>query len=136
MIFPIGDTNVKGGYKPFFSYSLIVINVLIFLVQLSTAGNLVCEFATIPQEVSEGRRLFTLFTSMFLHGGWMHLIGNMMFLWIFADNIEAIIGNRNFIIFYILGGLFSSVAHIMIELYTGSGASLTACCMPCASSWF
>jgi len=133
MIFPIGDTNVKGGYKPFFSYSLIAINIIIFLLQVSTTGNLVCEFATIPYEVSEGRRLFTLFTSMFLHGGWMHLIGNMVFLWIFADNIEAVIGNRNFILFYVLGGLFSAVAHIMIELYTGSGASLAACCMPCSS---
>ena len=92
MIFPIGDTNVEGGFKPYFSYSLIALNIGIFLLQVITPGQLVCDFATIPLEVSEGQRLFTLFTSMFLHGGWMHLIGNMMFLWIFADNIEAVIG--------------------------------------------
>jgi len=134
MIFPIGDTNVRGGHKPFFSYSLIALNIAIFLIQVTTSGNLVCEFATIPYETLEGKRLFTLFTSMFLHGGWMHLIGNMMFLWIFADNIEAIIGNRNFIIFYFLGGLFSAFVHIMIEFYTGFGANLSVCCMPCTSS--
>ncbi len=130
MIFPIGDTNVKGGYKPLFSYGLIAINIVIFLFQVMTPGNLVCEFATIPGDVMDGNNLFTLFTSMFLHGGWMHLIGNMMFLWIFADNIEAIVGNKRFIIFYLLGGLFSAGVHIFFELYTG-GSVTDNCCMPC-----
>ncbi len=135
MIFPIGDTNVKGGYKPLFSYSLIVINVLIFLLQLSVPGNLVCEFATIPNDIVGGRHLFTLFTSMFMHGGWMHLIGNMMFIWIFADNIEAVNGNIKFIVFYLLGGLVASAVHIFFEMYTGAGSALADCCVPCASTF-
>ena len=134
MIFPIGDTNVQGGFKPYFSYSLIALNIGIFLLQVLTPGQLVCDFATIPLEVSEGQRLFTLFTSMFLHGGWMHLIGNMMFLWIFADNIEAVIGNKSFIIFYIAGGLFSAAAHAGIDIWTGSGGALAGCCMPCTAA--
>ena len=133
MIFPIGDTNVKGGYKPLFSYSLIAINIIIFLIQLSVPGNLVCEFATIPQDIVHGNKLFTLITSMFMHGGWMHLIGNMMFIWIFADNIEAVNGNIKFIIFYILGGIFASMVHIFFDIYT-SGGITTACCIPCAST--
>ena len=133
MIFPIGDTNVKGGYKPLFSYSLIALNIVIFFIQITTPGNLICDYASIPRDIVEGQRMFTLFTSMFLHGGWMHLVGNMLFLWIFADNIEAIIGNKNFIIFYIIGGLFSAVAHIAIDIYSGAGVSTTQCCMPCGS---
>ena len=133
MIFPIGDTNVKGGSKPLFAYSLIVINIIIFLIQVQVEGNLVCEFATVPSEIVAGRDWHTLLSSMFLHGGWMHLIGNMLFLWVFADNIEAVAGNINFIIFYILGGLFASGAHIALELMVGGDGSLAACCAPCAT---
>ncbi|MEE9374071.1 MAG: rhomboid family intramembrane serine protease [Saprospiraceae bacterium] len=132
MIFPIGDTNVKGGAKPLFAYSLIVVNVIVFLLQLQVEGNLVCEYATIPRDISRGKDLHTLVSSMFLHGGWMHLIGNMLFLWVFADNIEAVIGNTRFIIFYLLGGFFASGAHIALELLVGGDGSLT-CCLPCAT---
>ncbi|MDG2449246.1 MAG: rhomboid family intramembrane serine protease [Saprospiraceae bacterium] len=131
MIFPIGDTNVKGGSKPLFAYSLIVINVIVFILQIQVEGNFVCEYATVPSEIVKGHDLHTLISSMFLHGGWMHLVGNMLFLWVFADNIEAVVGNSRFIIFYILGGLFASGAHIALELIVGGDGSLS-CCMPCA----
>ena len=85
MVFPIGDENVKGGYKPYFSYGFLALNVLIFFAQLASPGNLVCELAAIPNDLLAGDRLFTGITSMFLHGGWMHLIGNMLYLWIFGD---------------------------------------------------
>ena len=132
MIFPIGDTNVKGGARPYFTYSLIVLNIAIFILQTLTKGNLVCEFATVPGEIVRGRDLHTLISSMFLHGGWMHLIGNMLFLWVFADNIEAVVGNSKFIIFYLMGGLAASGAHIFIELAIHSSDTVSlSCCMPC-----
>ena len=131
MIFPIGDTNVKGGAKPLISYSFIGFNIAVFFLQLGTPGNLVCEFATIPSDVVNGSNLYTLLTSMFLHGGWMHLIGNMLFLWVFADNIEAIVGNIAFLIFYVLGGLFASGVHIFFEFMTS--ADMINCCRPCLS---
>lgn len=116
MIFPIGDDQVKGGHFPIFSYGFIVLNVAIFLFQASLPqGQLsafIYEYGSIPAETTQGQDLFTLFTSMFLHGGWMHLIGNMLFLWVFADNIEATIGNFRFLIFYLLGGLAAHAAHI------------------------
>ncbi len=133
MIFPIGDTNVKGGYKPLFSYTFIFLNIAFFLVQVSTEGFLVCELATIPNEVISGRRMYTLITGMFMHGGWMHLIGNMLFLWVFADNIEATVGNVRFLVFYILGGLFATGIHMFFELQYGTG-SLANCCSPCLPS--
>ena len=128
MLFPIGDTQVQGGFKPFFSYSFIGLNVLIFLLQLVTPGNLVCDFSTIPGDVLEGKNYYTLFSSMFLHGGWMHLAGNMLFLWVFADNIEATIGNFKFLIFYLLGGVAASAVHIY---FNQAGPEIAQCCLPC-----
>lgn len=132
MIFPIGDTNVKGGYKPYISYSFIGINILVFLVQYNFAGRLYCDYAAIPNELLAGDKLFTVFTSMFMHGGWMHLIGNMMFIWVFADNIEAVLGNVPFLLFYIAGGLVATALHVGAEYITLPDV-LEGCCKPCVA---
>jgi len=118
MVFPIGDTQVKGGYKPIFAYSFIAINVLIFFYEVSLGKGInvfLHTYGSIPSEIMAGQDLYTLFTCMFLHGGWMHLIGNMMFLWVFGDNIEATIGSFKFVIFYLLGGLAASFTHIFFD---------------------
>ena len=116
-MFPIGDDQVKGGYKPIFAYLLIALNVLVFLFQVSLSPNhleqFISNYGTIPAEITKGHHLISLFTSMFLHGGWMHLVGNMTFLWVFGDNIEAVIGNINFLMFYFIGGLAAAAAHIL-----------------------
>lgn len=119
MIFPIGDTQVVGGCRPVVSYAFIAINVLIFLYEFSLgsegAAVFINTYGTIPVEILVGQDYFTLLTSMFLHGGWMHLIGNMLFLWVFGDNIEATIGNVQFVVFYLAGGLVASAAHIYLN---------------------
>ncbi|MEM0995339.1 MAG: rhomboid family intramembrane serine protease [Bacteroidota bacterium] len=117
MIFPIGDDQVKGGTFPVFSYAFIAMNVAVFVyeIQLMSSGGFdqfLFEYGAIPYEITRGQDIPTLFTSMFLHGGWGHIIGNMLFLWVFADNIEAVVGNARFLIFYILGGLAAHAAHI------------------------
>jgi membrane associated rhomboid family serine protease len=121
MIFPIGDEQIKGGFKPIFSYSFIGLNVALFFYELfmNSTGRLdifIENYGTIPIEIRTGQDLHTLFTNMFLHGGWMHLIGNMLFLWIFADNIEATIGNLRFLLFYIAGGILASLVHVAFNL--------------------
>lgn len=121
MLFPIGDTQVEGGHRPIVSYILIAINVLIFFYEVSLGRQLnafLTEYGTIPTEIMRGEDLYTLFTNMFLHGGWMHLIGNMLFLYVFGDNIEAKIGSTRFLIFYILGGVVASLLHVAFN--TGS----------------
>lgn len=122
MIFPIGDDNVKGGSYPLLSYGFILLNIAIFLFQLSLPqGQLqgfIFNFGSIPEEITQGQDWYTLLTSMFLHGGWMHLIGNMLFLWVFADNIEATIGSFNFLVFYLLGGLSAALCHIWFNWYS------------------
>ena len=119
MFFPIGDTQVEGGYKPVVAYSLIVVNIFIFLYEVSQGVTgyeaMLMEYGTIPGEITRGEDLHTLITSMFLHGGWLHLIGNMLFLWVFADNIEAIVGSAMFLFFYLAGGLVGSAAHILTD---------------------
>jgi len=114
MFFPIGDDNVKGGHKPLITYTFLALNIVIFLIQMSVEGNLICSYGSIPANIAGGKDFYTLISSMFLHGGWMHLIGNMLFLWVFGDNIEAVVGN---VLFFSIGG-----------------ESLIECCTICASA--
>ncbi len=120
MIFPIGDDQVKGGYLPIFSYGFIGINIIIFLIQSSLSpgqqAGFFNDFGSIPYEISHGEDLFTVLTSMFIHGDWKHLLGNMLFMWVFADNIEATIGNGRFLLFYFLGGIAAVMGHIFFNM--------------------
>lgn len=120
MIFPIGDDQIEKGYKPIFSYSFIVFNVLVFILQMSLSRlsyiEFITDFGTIPIDIVNGHGYYTLFTNMFLHGSWMHLIGNMVFLWVFADNIEATIGNIPFFVFYVFGGVVASLSHVFFNM--------------------
>jgi membrane associated rhomboid family serine protease len=123
MIFPIGDDNVQGGSRPIFSYLFLLLNVIIFGFELSMSENnldaFIENYGAIPVEIAIYHAHFqTLITSIFLHGSTMHLIGNMVFLWVFADNIEAKIGNFRFFIFYILGGVIAGLAQIFVSPYS------------------
>lgn len=139
MIFPIGDDNSDRTTTPIFTYLLIAINVLVFVfLQGATGENqFTASFATVPEEIRTGRDVsgpvpikvgtqegviklgetpspvyITLLTSMFMHGGWMHLLGNMLFLWIFGDNLEHVMGRIRYLIFYLATGLVASLAHV------------------------
>jgi len=121
MIFPVGDDQVKGGSFPLFSYAFLGLNIMVWIYQASLGLNtqegvqFVYEYGGIPVEITNGKDIYTLLTNMFLHGGWMHLIGNMMFLFVFADNIEAVIGNVKFVLFYLFGGIAASLAHAYVN---------------------
>jgi membrane associated rhomboid family serine protease len=136
MVFPIGDVNIHRGHKPMISYLFIAINVVVWLYQitLSNAGlNLFyANYASVPMEINQGIDLFTLVTSIFMHGSWMHIIGNMLFLWVFADNIEAIIGSGKFFLFYMVGGIVASLAHYISNPGSsiptvGASGAISAC---------
>lgn len=119
MIFPIGDDNVKGGVKPIFSYLFIALNVLVFVVTWADPDYFTKLYAANPCNILAGKSFHTLITSMFMHGGILHLLGNMLFLWIFADNIESTVGHLRFILFYFIGGVIAVYAHIFIGAGTG-----------------
>jgi membrane associated rhomboid family serine protease len=127
MIFPIGDDQVKGGHFPLFSYGFILLNILAFVFQSQFESKLVCSYGALPMEILKGEDLYTLVSSMFMHADFWHLLGNMLFLWVFADNVEATIGNFRFLFFYLFGGLAAVGAHIYFSI-----APITElCCMPC-----
>jgi membrane associated rhomboid family serine protease len=97
---------------------LIAINTVIFLYEetLSQAGleRLVTTYGIVPDRL----QLVSLFTSMFLHGGWLHLIGNMLYLWVFGRNIEDLIGSAKFLVFYLVCGLAAAVVHVIFNAYS------------------
>jgi membrane associated rhomboid family serine protease len=125
-MFPIGDDHVQGGPPPIVTLGLIAVNVLAFFVELSQPSegalqSFIQAWGVVPREYSAGQDLppaiplpfwSTLFTSMFLHGGWMHLGGNMLYLWIFGDNLEKVMGAARFFLFYLICGVVASFAHI------------------------
>lgn len=103
-MFPLRDSQ-QSERLPFVTSVLILLNVIVFFHQLSLSEfeltAFLLQYGTVPAKLGWE----TLFTAMFLHGGWMHLIGNMWFLWVFGDNIEDILGHANFLLFYVLCGL-------------------------------
>jgi membrane associated rhomboid family serine protease len=118
-MFPIGDEDHGIRSRPYVTYALIAINVVIFLYQLtldpSALADFILKWGTIPDEISDGRDLFTLVTCMFLHGGWLHIAGNMLFLWVFGNNIEDTMGHAKFLVFYLLCGIAASGLQVIVN---------------------
>ncbi len=116
---PIGDDNIRGAPFPIVNTLLIVINTIVFLFEFSMDQNTLQAFinhwGVIPTQILAGQHLVTLLTGMFLHAGWLHLIGNMVFLWVFGDNVEDILGHIPYLVFYLLGGLAAAAAHIFFN---------------------
>lgn len=115
-MFPLKDENPVRR-KPILTPLLIALNSAIFLWSYFSGSfeEIVNKYGMKPLLVSQGKELYTLFTSMFLHGGFLHIGGNMLYLWIFGDNVEDAFGRRNFLIFYFLCGLVASLAHLFSD---------------------
>jgi len=129
---PIGDDNTDRRITPLVNYVLIAINILVFVAfQAGASGEqFTYAFSTVPAEITEGRDIATgmleptpipvygtLITSMFMHGGWAHLLGNMLYLWIFGDNIENRLGHSRYLFFYLLCGILASLSHVFATAY-------------------
>jgi len=111
-MFPVSDDNTRVRTLPVVTYSLIALNVLIFLLQLSGGDQFIKDWAFIPSRFSAAPAAdaVTIFTAMFMHGGWLHLFSNMLFLWIFGDNVEDRFGHFPFLVFYLLVGVAATFA--------------------------
>jgi membrane associated rhomboid family serine protease len=115
---PLRDENPSRRF-PFVNYLLIAANVAVFFYQWTTmAGdpNAILQFALIPAEVTRGFDLGdarSILTSMFMHAGLAHIGGNMLYLWIFGDNIEDAMGHGPYLIFYLIGGIVASTVHVL-----------------------
>jgi membrane associated rhomboid family serine protease len=117
-MFPIGDDNTARRTFPLVTYALIALNVLFFFVELSGGDAFIGKWAFVPSRfvARPFGDLLTLFTSMFMHAGWVHLGGNMLYLWIFGDNVEDRFGHIKFTIFYVLCGLAATFAQLAFSL--------------------
>jgi membrane associated rhomboid family serine protease len=128
-MFPVGDDQVAGGPPKLITVGLIALNVLAFLLELGQGSegalqSFIQAWGVVPREYTTGHDIApmiplpfwtTLLTSMFLHGGWMHLGGNMLYLWIFGDNLEKVMGNARFLIFYLVCGIAAAITHIVFS---------------------
>lgn len=143
MLLPIGDDNSAINTKPYITWALIAVNVLVWILLQGMSGESVFTYAysTVPAEILTGKDIvtqsqvvndpytgiqylipglqpthipvyFTLITSMFMHGSWMHLGGNMLYLFIFGDNLEHRLGWKRYLIFYLLTGVIASLSHV------------------------
>ena len=125
---PLKDDN-PTSQRPIITYVIIALCVIIFLAQFTLqsyrSGQLFYSYGLIPSVLMGNNQLpldlyvvpayITIFTSMFMHGGFMHLIGNMLYMWIFADNIEDSLGPKKFVIFYILSGIGAAMTQVFID---------------------
>ena len=116
MFFPYRDDNPRV-LTPYVTYALVAINVVLFFLQMVAPREFTTVFAIIPKmaTVDLGHFTLTLLTSMFLHGSITHLGGNMLYLWIFADNVEGILGHVKFIIFYFASGLAAGIVQTLVD---------------------
>jgi membrane associated rhomboid family serine protease len=113
-MFPIGDDNSTRRTFPLVTYVLIALNVLFFFVELSGGDAFIMKWAFVPARflANPGGDFLTIFTSMFMHAGWVHLGGNMLYLFIFGDNVEDRFGHIKFLIFYLLCGIGATFAQL------------------------
>ena len=144
MLFPIGDDNSDRHITPYVTYALIALNIAIFVLLQLPNDAFTYGYSVVPAEILSGRDLvqnvatrggvipqapgpspiyLTILSAMFMHGGWAHLGGNLLFLWIFGDNVEDAMGHFKFALFYLLCGILASAAHIFASQSAG-GVSL------------
>jgi len=114
-MFPIGDDNSGERSFPVVTYALIALNVLFFLVELNGGDSFIQQWSLVPRRflANPAGDFPTIFTSMFMHAGWIHLLGNMLYLWIFGDNVEDSFGHAKFLIFYLLCGIAATFAQLV-----------------------
>ena len=119
-MFPIKDEN-RPSSRPYVNYGLILLNCVFFfffyLQGWNALENSIVQLGAIPWYILRGERLWTLFTSMFMHADTMHILGNMLYLWVFGDNIEDFLGHKKYIGFYMVGGLAANFTHILSMLF-------------------
>jgi rhomboid family protein len=112
---PLGDASRRTVNFPIVTAVLICVNAFVFVLELFGGDDFINFYSMVPADVVSGQHLYTVFTSMFMHAGWEHIIGNMVFLWAFGPEVEDAMGGARYLLFYLLGGLVSSAAEIAFD---------------------
>jgi membrane associated rhomboid family serine protease len=111
-MFPLGSASRSFTGVPFATVLIILINAAVFYLEITQGENFITKWSVIANEISNGKDLETVITHMFLHGGWVHILGNMVFLWAFGPLMEESMGSIRFIIFYLLSGVVAMAAQV------------------------
>jgi membrane associated rhomboid family serine protease len=112
---PLGDASRRPARVPLVTALIIVVNTLVFAFELMRGETFVMRWSAVPAQIVSGHHWITILTAMFMHGSWSHIIGNMIFLWAFAPEIEDAMGRGRYLVFYLVGGLVAMLAQILAD---------------------
>jgi membrane associated rhomboid family serine protease len=112
---PLGDVSRRPLRFPTITVFIIVINFVVFLLELAGGDRFILSWSVVPLQISGGQNLFTILSAMFMHSGWLHILGNMLFLWVFGPAIEDVMGPPRYLAFYLLGGVAATLAQVFID---------------------
>jgi membrane associated rhomboid family serine protease len=114
-LIPLKDASRRPRRIPVVTALIILMNVFVFVLELVRGDAFVIQWSAIPAQIVSGRHWVTILTAMFMHGSWSHIIGNMIFLWAFAPEIEDAMGRGRYLIFYLAGGLVAMLAQVLAD---------------------
>ena len=112
---PLQDDSRRPIHWPVVTVALIAINAVVFLFELAGGDAFITRWSLVPANIVAGRDWITILTSMFMHEGWMHIGGNMIFFWAFGPEIEDVMGPLRYLVFYLLGGLAATLAQVAVD---------------------
>ena len=112
-LIPLSDASRRPVHMPVMTVLIIAVNVFVFVLELVNGDPFVAKWSAIPNDIVSGHHWITILTAMFMHGGWSHIIGNMIFLWAFGPEIEDAMGPVRYLIFYLAGGFVAMVAQVL-----------------------
>lgn len=112
---PLGDASRRPLKFPIATTLLIAANALVFLMELAGGDTFINRWSLVPADIIAGRNWITILTAMFMHAGWAHILGNMLFFWVFGPEIEDVMGPLRYLVFYLLSGLVATTSQILID---------------------
>ncbi len=115
---PLTDTSRRLTRYPAMTTAIILMNVLVFVLEIMGGEPFVRQWSVIPADIVSGKSWLTIFSAMFMHGGWMHIIGNMVFLHAFGPEVEDAMGRLRYLTFYLLSGFAATLAQILITPFS------------------
>ena len=112
---PLGDSTRRPINFPIMTLAIIGVNAFVFILELLRGEAFINRWAFVPANILTPHGFLTIFTAMFMHAGWVHFLGNMLFFWAFAPQIEDVMGSIPFLIFYILGGVVTTLVQVLVD---------------------
>jgi len=112
---PLGDASRRPARVPVVTALIILVNAFVFVLELMRGDAFVMRWSAVPAQIVSGHHWITILTAMFMHGSWSHIIGNMIFLWAFAPEIEDAMGRGRYLVFYLAGGVVAMLAQVLAD---------------------